>query len=105
MSIARKSMPARAPRVVLALLSLAFALGACATDEHARYEYGQAAREIMASQVARPEAGDDTPVTGMDAAKAGKAAKVYVEGEKKEQQGVLEKIASDIGGTKPAASK
>jgi type IV pilus biogenesis protein CpaD/CtpE len=73
---------------ILCAALAALALTGCNEDQNGTREYGEATKEIFASQIANPEAGkSDAPVKGMDGKAAERAIKTYQEGEDKTKQG------------------
>jgi hypothetical protein len=75
-------------RLFIACAALAaLALTGCNEDLKGR-EYGEATKEIFASQVVNPEAGkSNEPGPGLDGKAAARAIKAYQEGDDKSKQG------------------
>lgn len=76
--------------LALALATMALATG-CQADKSMSWDYGKAYHTVFESQKFDPQAGDDSPVVGMDGAKAGLAYDRYEKAEppKEEKRGSI----------------
>jgi hypothetical protein len=74
--------------LALSAVLAALCLTGCKEDKRTTWEHGEASKEIFASQVANPDAGQSNePVAGLDGKVVSRAVKTYQEGEDKNKAG------------------